>query len=146
MSRAVIQHEIEIDASPAAVWDVLADVGSYPDWNPFIRRLRGELREGARLEVEVAPPGGRALSFRPTVLAAEPGRELVWLGRFLVPGLVDGEHRFRIEGLPGGRSRLVQSERFSGILVGFMRKTLGRTESGFAEMNAAVKARAEAAS
>ena len=139
-----IHHEIEIDAPPAAVWAVLADVDSYPDWNPFIHRLEGELRVGERLEVEIAPPGGRSMALKPTVLAVEPGRELVWLGRLLVPGLVDGEHRFRIEALPGGRSRLVQSERFSGILVGAVGKTLRRAEAGFAEMNAAVKARAEA--
>jgi hypothetical protein len=57
---------------------------------------------------------------------------------------VDGEHRFRIEDLSGGRSRLVQSERFRGILVGLVGGTLRKTEAGFAEMNAAVKARAEA--
>lgn len=144
MSTAVIQHEIEIDAPPAAVWAVLADVDSYPDWNPFIRRLHGDLREGERLEVQIAPPGGRAMSITPTVLTADPGRELRWLGHFLVPGLVDGEHGFRIEELSSGRSRLVQSERFSGVLVGLVRKTLRRAESGFAQMNVAVKARAEA--
>jgi hypothetical protein len=140
----VIHHEIEIDAPPAAVWAVLADVDEYSDWNPFIRRLDGELRVGERLEVEIAPPGGRAMTLKPTVLVAKPGRELTWLGRLLVRGIVDGEHSFRIEDLPGGRSRLVQSERFSGILVGFVGKTLRKTEAGFAEMNAALKARAEA--
>jgi hypothetical protein len=140
----VIHHEIEIDAPPAAVWAVLADVDAYSDWNPFIRRLDGELRVGERLEVEIAPPGGRAMTLKPTVLVAEPGRELTWLGRLLVRGLVDGEHRFRIEDLPDGRSRLVQSERFSGILVGLVGKTLRKAEAGFAEMNAAVKARATA--
>jgi hypothetical protein len=140
----VIHHEIEIDASPAAVWEVLADIDRYSDWNPFIRRLDGELRAGERLEAEIAPPGGRAMTLKPTVLVAEPGRELTWLGRLLVRGLVDGEHRFRIEDLPDGRSRLVQSERFSGILVGLVGATLRKAEAGFAEMNAAVKARAEA--
>ncbi len=37
------------------------------------------------------------MTMRPTVLVAEPGRELRWLGRLLVPGLFDGEHRFTIE-------------------------------------------------
>jgi hypothetical protein len=145
MSTRVIQHEIEIDAPPAAVWGVLADGASYPDWNPFIRKLAGDLREGERLAVEIAPPGGRALTFKPTVISALPNRELAWLGRFLVPGLVDGEHRFQIEELADGRTRLVQSERFSGVLVGAIRKTVRKTEAGFAEMNAAVKARVESA-
>ena len=140
-----ISHEIEIDATPAEVWNVLADVDAYPEWNPFVVRLAGEVREGARLEARIAPPGGRAMTFRPTVVAAEPERELRWLGRLLVRGLFDGEHSFRIEPLADGRSRFVQSERFSGVLVRPLRRMLGRTEAGFAQMNAALKRRVEAA-
>jgi uncharacterized protein YndB with AHSA1/START domain len=58
--RTEISREIEIDAPPDAVWAVLADTGAYPEWNPFVRRLSGELREGERLEAEIAPPGGRS--------------------------------------------------------------------------------------
>jgi hypothetical protein len=83
------------------------------------------------------------MSFKPTVLAAEPGRELRWLGRFLVPGLLDGEHRFAIEPLPEGRSRFIQSERFTGLLVRPLRNTLRKTELGFEQMNEALRLRAE---
>ena len=141
--KTELSHEIEIDAAPEAVWEALADTAGYAEWNPFIRRLHGELREGARLEVEIAPPGGRAMTFRPTVLAAEPNRELRWLGRLLLPGLFDGEHRFRLEPLPGGRTRFVQSERFSGLLVRLLGKGLARTLLGFEQMNVALKAQVE---
>src|ERR1700742_1628720 len=93
-----IQSQIDIDAPPEAVWAVLADTAAYPEWNPFLRRLSGELREGAKLEVEIAPPGARAMTFKPTVLAADEGRELRWLGRLIAPRVFDGEHRLRLEG------------------------------------------------
>ena len=140
-----IEHTIDIDASPQAVWAQLADTASYGDWNPFVRRLDGELREGARLDVEIAPPGGRAMRFKPTVLAAAPERELRWRGRLLVPRLFDGEHAFRLEPLPGGGTRLVQAEEFRGLLVGLAGGTLEKARDGFQAMNEAVKARAEAA-
>ena len=117
----------------------------YADWNPFVRRLTGELTEGARLTVEIAPPNGRAMTFKPTVLAAEEGRELRWLGRCLVPGLFDGEHSFRLEELPDGRTRFTQAERFRGLLVGPARATVEKTRLGFEQMNGALKQRAEAA-
>ena len=126
------------------MWAVLTDTASYPEWNPFVRRLSGELRAGSRLEAEIAPPGGRAMTFKPTVLAAEPERELRWLGHLLAPGIFDGEHSFRLEALADGRTRFVQSERFHGILVRPLRKTLERTRRGFELMNEALKARAEA--
>ena len=54
-----LRSEIEIDAPPERVWAVVTDFAAYPEWNPFIRRISGELREGARLEVRIAPPGAR---------------------------------------------------------------------------------------
>jgi hypothetical protein len=125
------------------VWAVVTDVAAYPEWNPFIRRISGELREGARLEVRIEPPGARATTFKPTVRAVETNRELRWLGRLLVPGIFDGEHSLRIEPRAGGGSRFVQSERFSGVLVGLVKGMLAKTEVGFEQMNAALKARVE---
>jgi hypothetical protein len=141
-----IRHTIEIDASPADVWAVLTDTAAFPTWNPFIRKLEGELRTGARLLVAIQPPGRRSSTFRPTVLAAEPARELRWLGRVLIPGIFDGEHSFRLEPTASGGTRFTQAERFSGILVRPFSATLGSTELGFQQMNHALKARAEAAS
>ena len=138
-----LRSETEIDAPPERVWAVLTDFASYPEWNPFIRRISGELREGGRLEVRIEPPGGRGTTFKPTVRAVERNRELRWLGRLLVPGIFDGEHSFLIEGQEGGRSRFVMSERFTGILVGAFKGTLAKTAVGFEQMNAALKARVE---
>ena len=33
---------------------VVTDFAAYPEWNPFIRRISGDLREGTRLEVRIA--------------------------------------------------------------------------------------------
>ena len=85
-----LRREIDIDAPPAAVWAVLTDTHSYLEWNPFIPHLAGELREGAKLEVRIEPPGGRVMTFKPTVLGVAPDRELRWLGRFLFAGIFDG--------------------------------------------------------
>jgi hypothetical protein len=139
-----ISHTIEIDAGPEAVWRQLADTSAYPEWNPFVRRLEGELEESARIQVEIDPPGGRPMTFRPTVLVARPGRELRWLGRLGMRGVFDGEHSFEIEPLEGGRSRLTQAERFSGLLVRPFGGTLEKTRRGFEAMNTALKERAEA--
>ena len=139
-----IQHQIDIDAPPAAVWAQLTDTAAYSEWNPFVRRLSGELTDGARLTVEIAPPGRRSMRFKPKVLAAEADRELRWLGRLGLPGIFDGEHSFRLERLPDGGTRLVQAERFRGLLVGLFGGTLEKTQAGFEQMNRALKQRAEA--
>mgnify|MGYP000477668504 CR=1 FL=1 len=138
-----ISHAVEIDRTPADVWAVLADTARYPDWNPFITRLSGELEVGARLEVVIEPPGRRPMTFRPTVIDQRPDEALRWRGRLLLPGLFDGEHRFELEALPSGSTRFTQSETFSGILVPLLRSVLAPTRLGFEQMNDALKARAE---
>ena len=139
-----IETSVEIDAPPAAVWRVLTDFPAYGEWNPFIRSIEGTVQEGERLAVRLEPPGGKGMTIKPTVLAAEPDRELRWNGRLLIPGLFDGEHTFRIEPIDGQRSRFVHGERFTGILVGLVKGVLAKTEQGFEEMNAALKERVEA--
>ena len=139
-----IHTEIEINASAEKVWQVLTDFPAYPEWNPFVRRLEGEVIVGAHLQVYVQPAGGKGVSFRPTVLVAEPNRELRWLGRLWLPGLFDGEHSFVIEPLEEHRVRFVHRERFNGLLVPLLSKMLdGETRRGFEEMNRALKMRAE---
>jgi hypothetical protein len=59
------------------------------------------------------------------------------------PASFDGEHYFLLEPIGEGRTRLVQGEKFSGLLVGLLSGTLSATEAGFKAMNTALKREAE---
>ncbi len=39
-----IKTEILISASPEKVWAILNDFGNYPNWNPFITSLTGDVK------------------------------------------------------------------------------------------------------
>jgi len=132
----------EIAAPVEKVWAELIDTAAYPEWNPFIEELTGDLTVGERLQVRIAPPGGKAMTFRPTVTVVEPGLRLEWLGRLVMPGIFDGRHGFTLEATETG-TRLTQEETFSGALVPLTAKTLAKTETGFREMNEALKNRVE---
>jgi hypothetical protein len=138
----VIDQTIDIAAPSEAVWDVLADIDAYPEWNPFLTIDRTPVAVGERLRITVRP-GGRTMTFRPTVTAYEPGRHISWLGRFLAPGIIDGAHTLAIEPLPDGGTRFQQREVFRGVLVPFMSSMLRATSVGFGAMNAALATRAE---
>lgn len=144
MARHNLHTEIEIMASAEGVWAVLTNFASYPQWNPFVRSVVGDPKQGARLQIEVQPSGGKTMRFSPVVLVTETNRELRWLGSFLFPGLFDGEHAFIIEPMGENKVRFQQNEQFNGILVRVFRASLDRdTKRGFEEMNQALKARAE---
>jgi hypothetical protein len=139
-----LHSETAIHASPQRVWEVLTDFAAYPEWNPFIPRISGSLETGSRLDVQLQPPGGRCVPIRPTVQAAEPPRELRWLGHLGISGLFDGEHRFRIEAVGTDRVRFIQEERFTGLLAPLVLRFVERgTRQGFEAMNQALKVRAK---
>lgn len=144
MAKHEVHTEIEIQASAERVWSVLVDFPSYPRWNPFVRRIEGDLKQGAKLTVSVQPEGGKGMTFRPTVLTVIPCQELRWLGRLLMPGLFDGEHYFQISQSGPDRCRFLHGEKFSGLLVSLFRSGLDTgTRSGFNAMNRRLRDLAE---
>lgn len=137
-----ISKTIDLDATPEQVWIVLlTDTAAHAKWNPFITRMDGRLAVGEQINVRIAPPDRKAMTFHPTVTEFEPERKLSWLGRFLVPGLFDGAHSFSLEPLPGGRTRFTQAEQFRGVLVRVSGKLLSNTADGFVAMNEALRER-----
>ncbi|MFC7068199.1 SRPBCC domain-containing protein [Halobaculum lipolyticum] len=133
----------DIDAPAEVVYEVLTDFAAYPAWNDYTR-IDGVAAEGERLAVSPGPAAGSAPTFRPRVLRAD-GAELRWLGHLWVPGLFDGEHRFRVETVADDRSRLVQDERFRGLLAGLLVRRYGDDwRANFAAVNEALRTRAEA--
>lgn len=142
-----LKTSIDIDGSPEAVWAVLSDFERYGEWNPFVRSLHGDTSVGGEIEISLELPGGRGMRFQPEVLANNKGREFRWIGRTRAVGikLVDGEHYFLVEPADNG-VRFVHGERFSGLLASPMMWLIrGQTRQGFELMNAALKARVEAA-
>jgi len=137
--------EVEVDAPPSRVWAVLSNFAQYTEWNPFIQKAEGEPLEGTQLTIHLFPPGGKPMVFKPTVLKAVADTELRWLGRFLFPGVFDGEHIFALESLDSGkRTKLVHKEKFRGILVPLLAGSLDtHTRRGFEAMNQALKKRVE---
>lgn len=139
-----LRTTIDIDAPPSVVWDVLVDLEAYAEWNPFVVSASGSVATGERLVNRIEPPGGRGMTFKPTVTEVEDQRTFEWLGRLGLPGIFDGRHRFELSERDGGTT-FEHSEEFSGILVRFMRKSLdSHSLDGFDAMNAALKERAEA--
>lgn len=142
--RRWITTEIEINAPCAVVWKVLTDFPGYCSWNPTIRRIEGRLAVESCLRVFACLPCGLPLMLRPRLLEFRPEREIKWLGSLLIPGLLDGEHRFLLDPLSEHETRFVQREEYDGILLPFVWKWLGdQGRRAFELMNGALKEEAE---
>ncbi|HUP82872.1 MAG TPA: SRPBCC domain-containing protein [Candidatus Limnocylindria bacterium] len=139
-----IRSAIEIRAPLDLVWRVLTDFDAWPAWNPHVRKVVGRPQVGRRIAIHTRPPGGRTVVMRPLILDWNPPRELRWRATFVSRRLFSGEHGFRLEETRTGQTRFGQDETFSGMLVPlYARLRLGSTRLGFAQMNEALRARAE---
>lgn len=139
-----VRTEIVISASPSTVWQILTDFAKYPQWNPFIKSITGEVQQGSKITARIEPPGASGMTFKPRLLAVRKNEELRWLGHLFVSGLFDGEHIFELYENTDGSTTFVQRENFTGILVPLFSRMLDvNTLRGFEMMNTALKARAE---
>jgi hypothetical protein len=139
-----IKTEITINATPEKVWEILTDFNEYPNWNPFIKSIKGQVVVGKKITVRIEPPEAKGMTFKPKILNFIKNRELSWLGHLLLPGIFDGKHKFELIDNGNGTTTFIQSERFIGILVPFFKKQLNNnTKNGFIKMNEKLKELAE---
>ena len=139
-----IYTEKEIEAPPETVWEVLTDLDSYEDWNPHFTSAsaNGELEEGSSVDVLINPSGTSSMNATVDIKSFEPERELVWEGTLFVSLIFNGVHTFELEPIGDDRTRFVNRENLSGLVVPFV--TDEDTEDDYEEMNEALAERAEA--
>lgn len=51
-----IKTEILINATPEKVWSILTSFDNYPNWNPFIKSIKGEAKVGNKIKVCMHTP------------------------------------------------------------------------------------------
>lgn len=136
----VIKTEVVIQAIPEKVWAILTDFDNYPNWNPFIPSIQGEVKVGNRINVRLEPPDAKVMNIKPKIIVYTINKEFGWIGHLLFTGLFDGEHKFELRDNGNGTTTFLQSENFEGILVPLLTKLLdNNTTRGFHQMNQKLK-------
>lgn len=143
MPRTELRAEVEINAPVSHVYRVLTDFPRYPEWNPFITAIDGQLAPGEPLSVEMSLPEGKTYLLKPRLTVVTENAELRWHGQLWLPALLDVEHFFQLSERADALTRFVQGENFSGFLLRFAASTLTQAARGFVYMNQALKKRAE---
>ncbi|MEZ4804073.1 MAG: SRPBCC domain-containing protein [Bacteroidia bacterium] len=139
-----ISTQIKINATTEQVWNVFSDFKNYPNWNPFIKSIQGDFEIGKVISIHLVLPDSKPMTFKPKVLSFEQNKKLIWLGHLMIKGIFDGEHKFELIDNKDGTCTFIQSEKFSGILVPLLRKTIEvKTVNGFNLMNKSLKERVE---
>jgi hypothetical protein len=138
-----LRTEIEIQASPDKVWQVLTNLDKYPEWNPFIHHAIGKAKVGEKVDITVSS-GSKEMTLHCIVVKVEPNKELRWKYHVLLPALFRGEHSFIIKPIGNNKVRFVDQEIFNGLLVSSQTKNIDtNSRQGFEAMDKALKIKAE---
>ena len=137
------RNEIELQSTPARVWEVLTDFEKYPEWNPLLCRAEGKLIVGEKINL-TAKSASNDMNFLCTVLTVKPHRQFSWKFHVGLPFLFRGEHIFEIEPIDEHRVRFIDREVFHGLLVPLQTKNLEtNAKPAMVAMGEALKQRVE---
>lgn len=140
-----IKTRIGIDAPPSRVWQILTDFPRYPEWNPFILEVDGNVYQDAKIHYRFEMPRGIRIRTPAVVARFEPERELRFSAHFLSPGVFKGEHYFIIEPVNGAGVIFHHGEFISGLLFPVVQLILQKNGPPiFQSLNSGLKQRAEA--
>lgn len=123
----VLRTETVVEAPPEQVWAVLTDLEGWDGWNPTLFAVRGgPARPGAEVRMKLRL-GPFTVPMRQQIRTVDPPRELTWRSKQMVPASAfDVVRSFRLEPIDGGRTRLVQTETYSGFLAGVAFRLIGK--------------------
>jgi hypothetical protein len=138
-----VWDRVAIAAPPEAVWQRIAAIDGWGNWNPLYIEAKGEARVGARIEAVVALEGMKPQKAVASVLAVEPGERLLYRTSNL-GGLVRATRYIILTPLAGGETELLNGEVMEGLLGRLLGKAIGaKVRKGLAGMNLALKERVE---
>jgi hypothetical protein len=111
--------DVNIQASPSAVWGLLTDAKAYPNWNSTVTAIEGEIREGERLRLHVP---GTERTFTPLVSGIVPNERMTWTGG--VAPLFKGVRSFVLKARADNTTDFSMAERFSGLMLPFVKGSM----------------------
>jgi hypothetical protein len=131
--------EIDIEAPPEAVWDVLTKFQDWPRWNPDVKSMafEGPLAPGTEFRWKAGP--GTIVSKLDRI---ESPRYISWHGRTLS---IKAYHEWWLEPRDGG-THVKTEETFRGLLARLLRAPLQKTldksfQDGVEQLKRAVEQR-----
>ena len=134
----------DIAAPAQAVWRVLTDFGRYGQWHP-VMSLDGpvpQLAPGGLLAFRLSGGTAGEQAFTAELTEVTPPRALAWQGG--APGVFFGRHRFALRELPGGGTRVTDTERWSGTMAAAaIARHRAALEAEYARTGAALRQRAQ---
>ena len=133
-----VHNEIIIDASPEEVWAILSDTDNYDSWNPVMKLVKGELREGSKVTYQFTQDEQSVSEITATVQQIIPYKLLNQSGG--IPIVLTYNHKYILEPHDNG-TKVIIHEDYRGIYVNFWNPQ--PVEEAYGRLNNALKEKVE---
>ncbi len=130
-----------IQASPEQIWNILVEQNAYPEWDPNMLRVEGNIKLGEKVKFFTKLSPERA--FPAKVTAFEPGKRMVLTGGMPL-GLFKSERVHTLTAVSDTETQFHTQETFSGLLLPVFGKSIPDLTDIFNEFAQGLKKRAEA--
>ncbi|HKP97093.1 MAG TPA: SRPBCC domain-containing protein [Fibrobacteria bacterium] len=119
-----IATEVALQASPDRIWKTLTDFAAYPEWNRFLKSVRGQAAADAALEVDLQFYGKSSPEkMACTVTGFIPPKYLSWVWKHkLGAWFLSFEHVFRVKERENGKVIFFQELYCTGLGLKFRRR------------------------
>lgn len=118
----------KLEASPAAVWELLTDAERYKDWNSAVVSIKGPIKLGNKIELVSTADPKRTFTLKVTEMQA-PNR-MVWSDGMPM-GLFLGERTYTVTENADGGSEFTMVEEFTGLLAPLITRVIPDLTSSF---------------
>jgi hypothetical protein len=116
-----VAADMDMDASPEAVWATLTDLASWPSWYPGVKSMAadGPFEVGSKFRWSAGPG-----TIRSEIVTADRPSRAVWKGHH---GGIEAVHVWTIEPVGPTTTHVHTEESWSGLLPRILRKILQTT-------------------
>lgn len=136
--RKSVHHEITIEAPSQKVWETLINMSEYPNWNPVMKLIDGEVKEGCKVKYQFIQDADNISEIPASVIQIVPKELLNQKGG--LPLILTFNHKYILES-SGNSTRVTIHEDYRGIGVNFWNPK--PVEEAYARLNFALKKRLE---
>lgn len=133
-----VHHEIVINASPKKVWQVLRNTNAYPEWNPTMQLVKGNINVGNNIIYKFTQNPNTSYEVPITVKQIIPNKLLNQAGGYLF--ILTYNHKYILEP-QGNTTKVIINENYNGIGVNFWNPK--PVEKAYRMLNEALKKRVE---
>lgn len=127
-----------INATPEAIWRIITDASSYPEWEPNVKQIEGTIAPGERVTAHVKSSDR---PFPAKVTEFVPNQKMTWTGGMPL-GLFKGVRTFTLTP-KGDAVEFTLREEFSGPLLFLIKGSIPDQTQDFQNFVAGLKQRAE---